>query len=128
MQRWQEEVEIKQADFLRCIRGFGSLSSKWSQLAKMNEHCPGRVAYARKTSARYAILQKKAKDLFTISGYGSRLEQFKDDSILLADLVSHDREVERNSFAKDLEEQVSLGDLEEGREVCSLAMFSATVS
>ena len=112
MQRWQEEVEIRQADFLRCIRAFGSLSAKWNQLAEMNKQSPGRVAYAKKTSAWYAVLQKKAKDLFCSAGYKARMEQCDDDTILLADLIYQDRENEKISFAKDLEDLVCHGERE----------------
>ena len=112
MHRWQEEVEIRQADFLRCIRAFGSLSAKWSQLAEMNKTSPGRVAYARKTSARYAVLQKQAKDLFCSAGYKSRLKQCEDDSVLLADLIHGYRKNENVSFARDLADQVCRGERE----------------
>ncbi|KAF8883358.1 hypothetical protein CPB84DRAFT_1750702 [Gymnopilus junonius] len=37
MERWREEWEIKQVEFLRCIRSFGSYSSLWNELAKCNE-------------------------------------------------------------------------------------------
>lgn len=71
MQRWQEEVKIRQADFLLCLRAFGSLSSKWSVLAKMNADSPGQAAYTKKTSAQYTAIQSKAKDLFCKAGYKS---------------------------------------------------------
>ncbi|KAG5633493.1 hypothetical protein H0H81_007300, partial [Sphagnurus paluster] len=73
MQRWQEEWEIKQAEFMRCIRTFQKMSIVWSQMATANASSPGHVAYARKKSAMYVEMERATRDKFIRMGYGDRL-------------------------------------------------------
>ncbi|KAF9553842.1 hypothetical protein CPC08DRAFT_727604 [Agrocybe pediades] len=102
MQRWQEEVEIKQAEFLRCIRSFSSMSEKWTQLGKLNSHSPGRMAYTKKRAAQYTLLGHDAKTLFCSAGYKDRMCQSLEKHILLADMIKEDRRKEALAFKEDV--------------------------
>ncbi|CAA7263853.1 unnamed protein product [Cyclocybe aegerita] len=90
MQRWLEEHEIKQAQFMRCIRSFAGLSRTWGELAVKNTGSPGRVAYAKKTAARFARLEHRAWQQFVKAGYQDCLSAM-DKGISLASLVQCDR-------------------------------------
>ncbi|KAH9486111.1 hypothetical protein JR316_0000175 [Psilocybe cubensis] len=76
MRRWQEENEINQAQFLRCIRSFHVMSKHWTQLAKMNATDPGRVAYAKKMSARFSRLESDAKERLVRAGYRELVDNY----------------------------------------------------
>ena len=72
--RWLEEWEMRQADYLRCIRYFGSMSEIWRGLvvdtAKSDSVQLGKNAYARKKGHMYADMKKHAIDLLVNQGYG----------------------------------------------------------
>ncbi|KAF8074505.1 hypothetical protein FPV67DRAFT_1725303 [Lyophyllum atratum] len=90
MQRWQEEWEVKQAEFMRCIRTFKMMSDVWSKLAStISASSPGHVAYAKKKSAMYREMELFARKKFISVGYGDRLSA---DSGTLVDHVLRDRE------------------------------------
>ncbi|KAF8873364.1 hypothetical protein CPB84DRAFT_1895273, partial [Gymnopilus junonius] len=72
MQRWREEWEIKQAEFLHCIHYFDRLSNAWSELASL--HSGGKASYAKKTAAMYRETGNRAKNLLIDAGYGHLLE------------------------------------------------------
>jgi hypothetical protein len=68
MQRWQEEHERIQADFMRCIRSFRTMSAVWGKLVR-SEASPGANAYAKKKSAMFKKMENNAAHLFDRAGY-----------------------------------------------------------
>lgn len=72
MERWQEEVEIKQADFIRCINYFGKMSDVWMSL-QGSITSPGKIAYAKKKSAMFKEMELSARHLFAKAGYSHLL-------------------------------------------------------
>ncbi|KAJ7574921.1 hypothetical protein C8J56DRAFT_901853 [Mycena floridula] len=55
MERWQKQLEIKQAEFLRCIDSFNMMSRNWNLIAERSE-CGAR-AYALQKSAMYSQME-----------------------------------------------------------------------
>jgi hypothetical protein len=53
MQRWEEELEILQAEFRRTIRSFERMGEVWTQLAKLSGFPIGYASYAFKQSQIY---------------------------------------------------------------------------
>lgn len=88
MQRWLEEWELIQAEFLRCIRAFQKSHQIWTHLAASNIS-PGHAAYALKTAAMFAKMEVTARNTFIAAGYGHLL--LKDDKWILADYVEEER-------------------------------------
>jgi hypothetical protein len=101
MERWREEWEVKQADFLRCIRSFGKMADVWQKLsagASKPEGCsrasePGRTAYANQKSAMFRDMERHAKTTFRNAGYGELIDQLLDQQAgkILADFVLAER-------------------------------------
>ena len=88
MHHWQEEWEIKQADFMRCIRTFHKMSDVWLALAKSSSR-DSHAVYARKKAIMFAEMARRAQDQFNDAGYAHRvLEEGK----ILADYIQIDRE------------------------------------
>lgn len=94
MNRWREEYERKQAQFMRCIRSFGRMAQIWMQLAENSEHAnPGYGAHARKTASRYQKLYCDARRRFSAAGYKHRVDSMDlIDPPLLSDLIQADRD------------------------------------
>jgi len=69
MQHWQEEWEIKQADFLRCIRTFSTMSDVWKALSEDNLN--GKAAYAKKKSAIFKAMESEARLKLAKAGHAS---------------------------------------------------------
>jgi hypothetical protein len=70
MQRWQEQVEVKLAEFLRHGRSCAKMTAIWTELSKSQpENLPGHVAYAKQRAAMYARMQKECEDSFDNAGY-----------------------------------------------------------
>ena len=92
MERWREEWEAKQADFLRCIRTFRTMSTVWQTMASNSSEL-GRVAYAKQKSAMYREMEHNAKDMFSNAGYRSLVEHLIDhpQGKILADFVTAER-------------------------------------
>lgn len=88
MQRWLEEWELLQAEFLRCIRSFKKSQGIWKQLATSNTN-PGYAAYAFKTAAMFAKMEVTARNTFITSGYGHLL--CHDEDWILADYITAER-------------------------------------
>ena len=88
MQRWREEWEFKQADFMCTIASFERMSAVWDELAR-SSNTPGPIAYASKQSAMYLEMERHAKELFSKAGY-SHLIDVKDGKIL-ADYLHEER-------------------------------------
>ncbi|KAF8965358.1 hypothetical protein BDZ97DRAFT_1904028 [Flammula alnicola] len=96
MQRWQEELETLQADFMRCIRTFQKMSEVWKDLAKSNSGEPGKTAYARKKSSMFTEMAIRGQQQFENAGYSNRvLEEGK----ILADYL----EIDRSDLEKSLQ-------------------------
>jgi aminoglycoside phosphotransferase family enzyme len=88
MECWHEEWEIKQADFLRCIRSFGKMSSVWQAIAS-NTVEAGKCTYTKHKSAVFKEMEKHARTLFNDAGYGNLLDHLLDNNEgkILADYV-----------------------------------------
>ncbi|KAF8803122.1 hypothetical protein BYT27DRAFT_7226149 [Phlegmacium glaucopus] len=99
MERWREEWEAKQADFLRCIRSFGKMADVWQTLSTREpENCSkacerGRIAYAKQKSAMFQEMACHAKDVFRSAGYGELIDHLIDQQRgkILADFVLAER-------------------------------------
>ena len=82
MQQWLEEWEIRQADYLRCIRQFQAMASKvWQELVIIcsndNTVQLGKNAYAHKKAQMYTDMANHAIKLLTAEGYGHLLDDKK---------------------------------------------------
>lgn len=64
--RFQEEVEILEAEFERTIKSHGRMAEVWTELAG---HCSnlGAAAYAHKKVAMYSQLQNDCKSAYAIA-------------------------------------------------------------
>ena len=90
MQRWQEEWEIKQADFLRCIRTFSTMSDVWKALSEDNLN--GKAAYAKKKSAMFKAMESEARLKLAKAGHGNLLDLLvPGNGKILADYVEEER-------------------------------------
>jgi len=100
MERWREELEAKQADFLRCIRTFGKMADVWRTLStggpegrnKLGEI--GRIAYAKQKSAMFREMERHAKATLRSAGYGGLVDHLIDShqkGKILADFVLAER-------------------------------------
>ncbi|KAK7013621.1 hypothetical protein VNI00_019465 [Paramarasmius palmivorus] len=63
-ERAREEVEIKHAEFARCIRFFACMRDKWTTCAEQSAF-PGHAAYAREHSDIYDALRQDAEAKFS---------------------------------------------------------------
>ncbi|KDR81111.1 hypothetical protein GALMADRAFT_136164 [Galerina marginata CBS 339.88] len=122
MERWREEWEIKQADFLRCIRSFNKMSSVWEEMARESIE-GGKRAYAKHKSALFKEMERHAKKLFSDAGYGHLIEHLldHDEGKILADYIILERSdpkydipqltvkvLAASGFPKSVREQISL--------------------
>lgn len=94
MQRWQEELEIKQAEFLRCIRSFGRMKEIWTALSNRATSI-GLVAYAKQKAAMYSKMEIQCRNKLQVTGFGRILEVVKDGQIL-ADHIASERQKQTN--------------------------------
>ncbi|KAH6914266.1 hypothetical protein BKA70DRAFT_1182325 [Coprinopsis sp. MPI-PUGE-AT-0042] len=72
MMRWQEEYEQKLIEFVRAIRHYETMAAVWSSLSEAsgNDKQAGKVAYARKTAARYREQASRCSSVFSLqAGY-----------------------------------------------------------
>ena len=92
MERWREEWEIKQADFLRCIRSFNKMSCVWEEMARTSIK-DGKCAYAKHKSALFKEMEQHARKLFNDAGYGHLIKSLfdSDEGKILADYVILER-------------------------------------
>ncbi|KDR65131.1 hypothetical protein GALMADRAFT_148963 [Galerina marginata CBS 339.88] len=88
MERWREEWEAKQADFKRCINTFRKMSSVWLELSRSSDNA-GKVAYAKRQSAIFGEMERRAVELFKQAGY-EHLVTLEDGKIL-ADYILEER-------------------------------------
>ena len=63
MQRWLEEWETRQADLLRCIRSFETMSETWTKLAGQ-QNSQAYTISARKRARMYSKLAVNARAHF----------------------------------------------------------------
>ena len=100
MERWREELEAKQADFLRCIRTFRKMADVWQTLSTGGPgYCGepgemGRIAYAKQKSAMFREMERHAKDTLRSAGYGELVDHLIDShqkGKILADFVLTER-------------------------------------
>jgi hypothetical protein len=58
-QRWQEQLEIKHAEFMRCVRSFGQMGKAWRSIANAQGLVgkPGHASFAKKQSALFSRLE-----------------------------------------------------------------------
>ncbi|KAH6866280.1 hypothetical protein BKA70DRAFT_1498246 [Coprinopsis sp. MPI-PUGE-AT-0042] len=68
MMRWQEEYEQKLIEFVRAIRHYETMAAVWSSLSEAsgNDKQAGKVAYARKTAARYREQASRCSSVFSL--------------------------------------------------------------
>ncbi|KAF9559482.1 hypothetical protein CPC08DRAFT_723823 [Agrocybe pediades] len=92
MRRWQEEHEIVQAQFLRCIRAFHTMSAVWFRMSEDTTTSFGHQCYARKMAARYSNLEIDARGKFASAGYADKIAGM-DKGIPLAEMINSDRQV-----------------------------------
>jgi hypothetical protein len=93
MDRWHEQLEIKQAEFLRCIRSFNRMKEVWNLLAEQQPHeKPGHQAYARQKSAMYKHMENDGREKLKAAGYGALLEE---DGMTLVDHILAQRQADR---------------------------------
>ena len=116
MQRWQEEWESKQAEFLCCIRSFHKSSNVWQELSHVVSHS-GEIAYARKKSAMFQEMAELATSEFIAAGYEDCLTTITGDQVL-ADLVTTDRQLPENVLDYGTKAYPHLS-----RSLCSLILY-----
>jgi hypothetical protein len=95
MRRWQEQAEQKLIEFLRCMTTFATMSDVWTSLSNMQpDNSPGHVAYARKTAAMYARMEKDCEKRFDDAGYKELRLKARDDYGEFIDYVLANRRKE----------------------------------
>lgn len=74
MLQWRDEHEVKQAEYLRTVKTFASLSSVWSQMADAytkststleSSSFRGHVAYARQKAAMYQAYESEGRTILS---------------------------------------------------------------
>lgn len=93
MQRWQEEHERIQADFMRCIRSFRTMSTVWGKLSS-SEASPGANAYAKKKSAMFQRMEDNATHLFDHAGYHDLRVKLENGESLVTHIQAERNKVE----------------------------------
>ena len=89
MQHWQEEWEIKQADFLRCIHTFSTMSNVWKALGEDNLN--GKAAYTKKKLAMFKAMESEARLKLVKAGHGNLLDLLvPGNGKILADYVEEE--------------------------------------
>ena len=100
MQRWQEQVEQKLAEFLRVIRSFKKMTQVWSELSLLwTGHSDGHIAYARQKADMYARMENDCKMKLDEAGY----MHVRLSDGLLSDYVAARRAEDLSLFTKSLE-------------------------
>ena len=70
MQRWQEEWERKQAEFMCYIWSYDKMSNVWAELSKASPS-QGHAAYACKKSTMFSRMKQIAQAKFNAAGYAN---------------------------------------------------------
>ncbi|KDR66863.1 hypothetical protein GALMADRAFT_283703 [Galerina marginata CBS 339.88] len=95
MERWQEEWEAKQAEFKRCINTFRKMSDN-----------AGKVAYAKRQSAIFGEMERRAVELFKQAGYEHLITL--EDGKILADYILEERSKAEYIIPELVDAQVSM--------------------
>ncbi|KAF9541334.1 hypothetical protein CPC08DRAFT_650609 [Agrocybe pediades] len=98
MRRWQEEHEIVQAQFVRCIRAFHTMSEVWTRMSEDATTRHGHQCYARKMAGRYSKLEIEARGKFASAGYTDKINGM-DKGIPLVEMINTDRHVAENDIS-----------------------------
>ncbi|KAH6891666.1 hypothetical protein BKA70DRAFT_1119857 [Coprinopsis sp. MPI-PUGE-AT-0042] len=80
MMRWQEEYEQKLVEFVRATRHYETMAAAWNSLSEApgNVEQVGKVAYARKTAARYRDQARRCSEIFSKqAGYPDLTDEAK---------------------------------------------------
>jgi hypothetical protein len=100
MQRWQEQVEQKEAELLRIIRSFDKMKETWTALSLIQaNHLPGHVAYAKKKASMFEAMENDCKKKLEGAGYKHLLSM----EGTLVDYVVAQRAEEADFLRKSLE-------------------------
>ncbi|THU77648.1 hypothetical protein K435DRAFT_973868 [Dendrothele bispora CBS 962.96] len=101
MERWQEQVEIKHAEFHRAIKYFGRFSDIWTNLAHKSDtqKKPGHAAYARKQAGMYINLKNECETLFKAAATIDETLRDIPEGNTLSDQVLAFRQRERALFS-----------------------------
>lgn len=93
--RWLEQIEIKHAEFMRCIKSFEKMKQVWTSLAEYHsdDSRPGHVAYARQKAAMYGRMQQECTTRYNSCGVPILVRKNVVDSTL-ADRVALYRQQE----------------------------------
>ncbi|KAI0028282.1 hypothetical protein K488DRAFT_89900 [Vararia minispora EC-137] len=92
MQRWQEQFERLQADFLRTVETFHKLDVIWSAVAQESEGKPGHAAYAMRKAGMWRKMAEDCARRFEDEGFkvgegetlGERIANHYDVTALVA--------------------------------------------
>ncbi len=88
MECWQEEWELKQADFLRYIQTMKFLADAWVDTGEKCDRGSGYTAMAKKTSTMFEKFWKDGCTLLIAAGYRHLLTM--PEGMILADQVMAD--------------------------------------
>ena len=87
MNRWLEQLEIKHAEFERCIRYFTYISETWFQMAKLYACGSGKAAYARRVACIYSKMASDCEFRYKRTGVKALLPK-QDNPSPLADCIN----------------------------------------
>ncbi|KAJ3816224.1 hypothetical protein F5880DRAFT_1619604 [Lentinula raphanica] len=96
MERWQEQLEIKHAEFLRLITSFTKHRDAWDLLAKRYSTLPGHLAYAQEHRDLFDSLRVDAQERYQQSAVSFLL--YRDSGETLADRIVRWRREEEKWF------------------------------
>jgi hypothetical protein len=70
MYRWLEELELKHADFERCILAFGKTAESWVEVARTerDDGRQGHAAFAERQAKVYNGLREEAENVYRRCG------------------------------------------------------------
>ncbi|KAJ7719106.1 hypothetical protein B0H16DRAFT_1795918 [Mycena metata] len=74
MDRFQEQVEIKLAEFLRCLAAFDFNTRAWNHLGRMPDQKPGYAERANETAHMWARLTEQCREHLISAGFKFALE------------------------------------------------------
>ncbi|KAJ6607969.1 hypothetical protein B0H10DRAFT_2304322 [Mycena sp. CBHHK59/15] len=74
MDRFQEQVEIKLAEFLRCLASFDFNEQAWAKMSANSDRGPGFVERAKETAHMWKRLAEQCRAHLTLAGYKFALE------------------------------------------------------
>lgn len=81
MQRWQEQVEIKHAEFMRCISAYKTMHGIWTSLADQPSNPPGYDAYAKQKAAMFLRMKNECEATFAACGRPALRDVMKGETL-----------------------------------------------